>query len=177
MKGIVFTEFMEMVEKEFGLEMVDQLVNACPLHSKGIYTKVGTYDHQEMISLVGELSDTKKLPASSLINVFGRHLFASFVKSYPGFFKDQDTFSFLKSLDGYIHVEVKKLYSDAELPRFMCTEKDNTLTMHYQSSRPFADLAEGLIQETIQHFKEDIRLEVDKNSDPHKRDFKLTANG
>lgn len=173
MKGIVFTEFMEMVEQSFGLEMVDQLINACPLHSGGSYTKVGTYDHREMVSMVAELSERKKIPAEGLIKIFGKHMFSTFVRDYPVFFEKQTTFSFLKSLDGYIHIEVRKLYSDAELPKFEYTESEGMLTMHYTSKRPFADLAEGLIAEAVKYFKEPIEMIVTDRSDPHQRDFVL----
>ena len=41
MKGIVFTEFLEMVEDQSG----------------GAYTSVGTYDHNEIFRLVNCLSE------------------------------------------------------------------------------------------------------------------------
>ncbi len=46
MNGIVFTEFMEMVEKTWGIDMVDVVT---PL-SEGSYTCVGTYPHEELDS-------------------------------------------------------------------------------------------------------------------------------
>lgn len=44
MKGVVFTEFIEMVEGRFGLAMVDRIIEAAQLPSSGVYTAVGTYD-------------------------------------------------------------------------------------------------------------------------------------
>ena len=46
MKGIVFTEFFELVEDKFGLEVVQQIIDECKLESEGIYTSVGTYSHK-----------------------------------------------------------------------------------------------------------------------------------
>jgi PleD family two-component response regulator len=40
MKGIVFTEFLEMVENRFSEHTVDQLIEQVDLPSKGIYTSV-----------------------------------------------------------------------------------------------------------------------------------------
>ena len=34
MKGVVFTEFQEMIEDQFGLEMYDRLIQACELSSR-----------------------------------------------------------------------------------------------------------------------------------------------
>lgn len=56
MKGIVFTEFIEMVEEVYSPEMVDILLDSVTLSSKGAYTSVGTYDHHELVVLVAELS-------------------------------------------------------------------------------------------------------------------------
>jgi len=64
MKGIVFTEFLQLVEEKFGYEMVDKLLVAANLEHGGAYTAVGTYGHQELITLVSKLSDETR--ASSL---------------------------------------------------------------------------------------------------------------
>ena len=42
MKGIIFTEFLDLVEEKFGLEMVDKIIEQSNLDSGGIYTSVGT---------------------------------------------------------------------------------------------------------------------------------------
>ena len=42
MKGIVFTEFLEMVEAQFGLDTVDAIIENSDLPSRGAYTAVGT---------------------------------------------------------------------------------------------------------------------------------------
>jgi Haem-NO-binding len=51
MKGVVFTEFLEMVEDRFSPEMADRIIEGAELASGGVYTTVGTYDHGEMIQL------------------------------------------------------------------------------------------------------------------------------
>ena len=55
MKGLVFREFANMVEREFGQDAFDDLVDECDLPSGGAYTTVGDYDHQEMLDLVTAL--------------------------------------------------------------------------------------------------------------------------
>lgn len=42
MKGIVFTEFMEMVEQKFGFDMVDTLIAKANLPHDGLYVSGGT---------------------------------------------------------------------------------------------------------------------------------------
>lgn len=164
MKGIVFTEFLEMVEHVFGLEVVDEVVEACDLASGGAYTAVGTYSHGEMVQLVQQLSRKVNLPVPALYQTFGKHLFGRFHDGYPQFFgADHTAFSFLKKIDNYIHVEVRKLYPDAELPKFEYEEypSDNKLVMIYHSSRAMGDFATGLILGCVEYFGEKIDLRTE----------------
>ena len=63
-------------------------------------------------------------------------------------------------MERHIHIEVRKLYPDAELPAFEYSRPmEGTLIMTYQSHRAMADFAEGLILGCIEHFGEPIALE------------------
>ena len=52
MKGMVFTEFLEMVESTFSADMVAAIIDDSAPPSGGAYTSVGTYDHQELVGMV-----------------------------------------------------------------------------------------------------------------------------
>lgn len=166
MKGIVFTEFMDMMEDVLPVEAADRVLQAAALPHGGAYTAVGTYDHHEMLRLVTALSTETGTPVPELVRAFGRHLFGRFTALYPGLFAGiADTRGFCRRLDGYIHVEVRKLYPDAELPRFLVAEGDGgELRMTYRSTRPFADLAHGLFEGCGAHFGE--RLSVTRELVP-----------
>ncbi len=160
MKGIVFTEFIEMVEKSFGYETVDEMLVSCDLPSKGVYTAVGTYEYDEMLQLVGFLHKKTKLPVPDLLKTFGQYLFGTFEKNYGVFFdKEDNAFDFFESIENHIHVEVKKLYPDAQLPTFDTTRiSDNILEMVYKSERKMADFAMGLIEKTLIRYNERARI-------------------
>jgi hypothetical protein len=160
MKGIVFTEFLEMVEDRFSPALADQIINAANLPSGGAYTAVGSYDHGEMWSLVIELGRATGTPVPHLMQEFGEHLFARFTLEYPHFFQDvRSSFDFLQGLETVIHIEVRKLYHDAELPRFDVTERTPTkMVLLYRSRRHFADFAEGLIRGCARHFGEQLEI-------------------
>ena len=82
MKGIIFTEFIEMVEDKFGYVMADKLLNQPELKSEGVYTAVGTYDFEEMIVLLKLLSKESKTQIPDLLKFFGTYLFARFYIIY-----------------------------------------------------------------------------------------------
>ena len=161
MKGVVFTEFLEMVEATFGLTVLDQIIQGSSLSTGAVYTGVGTYDHRELLQLVTQLSSVTNMPVPDLVRAFGRHLFGRFAQGYSQFFQGiHSTFDFVSTIENHIHVEVRKLYPDAELPSFECRRAGpDRLEMIYRSSRPFADLAYGLIEGCAAHFGEDLRID------------------
>ncbi len=155
MKGIVFTEFLTMVEGSFSLDMVDTIIEKSDLPSGGAYTSVGTYSHTEIVDLVTNLSQESGVAIPLLLKTFGTYLFHSLARAYPDFVqKTTDPLDFLEQVETYIHVEVKKLYPDAELPTFECSRPHsaNELHMVYVSNRHMEDVCEGLIIGSLEHF-------------------------
>lgn len=153
MKGMVFTEFLEMVENKFSADMVDDIIADSNLPNGGAYTAVGTYDHSELVTMVVALSKRTDIPAPALVQVFGEHLFGRFNALYPSFFAGiTSALDFLEGIETVIHTEVRKLYPDAQLPQFDCTRSADGLKMLYSSPRHFGDLAEGLIKGAVAYF-------------------------
>jgi hypothetical protein len=175
-KGMVFTSFLEMVENKFSLKLVDEIIVAAELPSGGSYTSVGTYDHHEMIKLVVELNARTNIPVPDLVRTFGEYLFGQLLDKHPDFMvENSSVFEFLQKVDSYIHVEVRKLYPEAELPAFQYdTSIPGTLIMTYSSSRPFADLAEGLILGCVAHYEEAIEVKRFDLIDGTSARFELT---
>lgn len=180
MKGIVFTEFLEMVEEKFGYDMVDEIIAEGDLPSGGSYTSVGTYSHAEMVQLIVGLSQKTNKDVPSLLKAFALYFFDTLEKTYPQFLEAADNaFDFLESIENYIHVEVRKLYPDAELPTFQTNLlADNTLEMIYTSERAMSDFAEGLMERAIGYYGEEASI-VKKNltEDGKKVQFVVTKNG
>jgi len=161
MKGIVFREFIDMVESQFSARTADEIIQSSKLSTNGAYTSIGTYPHQEIVDLVSNLSTHTGISVPQLLQHFGRHLFGRFVEIHPNMTnKFSDVFSLLGALENTIHVDVNKLYRDAELPSFSY-EQDNQQTMVfiYRSRRRMADFAQGLIEGCIAHFKENMTIQ------------------
>ena len=83
MKGLIFTSFLHLVEKEYGLEMVDKVIAQAAPPSGGIYTTVGNYDHRELIAMIAALSKNINLSVGHLTKTFGVYLFAELIAAYP----------------------------------------------------------------------------------------------
>lgn len=177
MKGVVFTELLDFLDETFSPEMVEEVIEEANLKSGGAYTATGTYDPEEILQLISLVSERTGTPVPDLVAAYGEHLFGRLAQSFPGFFEEDDgAFSLLRRIETTIHNEVRKLYTDAELPSIATREDEpGTMELDYVSPRPFADLAEGLIRGCIKHFGEDISIdrEDDAASPGRKAHFRL----
>lgn len=162
MKGLIFCEFLDMVEHTYSEEMLEELFESVSLASEGAYTTVGTYDYREMIALVDALAARTQQPAATLLRQFGHHLASAFSTKFSHFFGNAPSlFEFLKSIEHHIHVEVRKLYPDAELPAFDYRQESlSELRMFYRSARPMAMLALGLIEGCASYYGETISVQM-----------------
>lgn len=157
MKGMVFTEFLSMVETRFGLEVVDRMIETAGVPRSGAYAATGTYPHEELIHMVSALSRITGLAVPDLVQSYGRQLFEKLAGTFPQYVRHASSaFEFIASVDEYIHVEVRRLYPDAELPRFGHTvsEDGRTMMLEYRSPRRLDALAHGLLEGALAHFNE-----------------------
>jgi len=160
MKGLIFTEFMEMVEKTWSLDMVDSIIEQSRIASGGVYTSVGSYPYEELSALINSLSAQTNMPVEDLIRTFGSYLFNSYANGYPRFFAGiTDSFQFLSGIENIIHAEVGKLYPDTNLPTFKVETGDDQLILTYFSEHPLADLVCGLLEGCLKHFQQKAKIE------------------
>lgn len=161
MKGVIFREFLDLVEDTQGLETVDRIITESDLASRGSYAATGAYDHGEILRMAGQLSELTGIPVGDLVRGFGKHLFERLTDRLSRSLSIRPTnlFDLLEAVDGTIHADVRKIYPDADLPRFETSRPaDGVLRLAYRSARPFADLAEGLIEGAAEHFGVPVQI-------------------
>jgi hypothetical protein len=169
MKGIVFAELVEYVER------------ALPAAAACVAGRRYRHDENppdaELLALVDAVAAASGRSAAEVLRGFGEHLFAAFASLYPVFLAgEQSALDVLARIDTHVHDEVKKLYPDAAFPRFdpRRTAPDR-LELTYASARPLADLADGLIRGCIAHFGEPVDVHRDDAGDGRAARFALTA--
>ena len=164
MKGIIFTEFLDLVEDKFGLEMVDKIIKQSELQSGGAYTTIGTYRFSEMLQLLQNLSNNTTISIDNLLLTYAEHFFSVIETSYPGLLETfNDPIEMLSSIENHIHIEVRKIYPDAELPEFIVLEKTkDSLTLIYKSSRAMHHFGLGLMNKTFEHFNATATIVLEK---------------
>ena len=162
MKGIVFVELIRMAESVMGEEAVDDILDQVDLESDGAFSAVGNYPCRELLKIVDAVGAELGASAETLHRQFGHWMFGRFVDSYPVFFEGKNRgFDMLESIENEVHVEVRKLYPEVELPTF-ATERlaDGRFKMLYSSERSLHHFCRGLIEACLQYFKEDVSLEM-----------------
>jgi len=158
-RGIIFTQLSAMIEQEQGMAFYNRMLEEIQLPSGGVYTAGGNYDPAEIYSILAFLENALGIPQQFILRRFGEFLLKGLASLFPNFFEVESLKAFLLTIDRHIHVEVKKLYPDSELPTFQyLDEEDNRLTIYYNSSKKMCSLAEGLIEGSARYFNQDCSL-------------------
>lgn len=166
MRGFIFTEFVEMVEETWGVEVADRLTDECELESGGAYTAADVYATSEIVALVSKLSEVVDMPVPTLLQVYGRSLFEYLARSHHRIMEGIDhPFELFRGLEQHVHTEVRKLYPNAEVPYFDCADTGaESMRLRYKSSRAMPDLAEGLIHGACAHFGREVDVRREDRS-------------
>jgi predicted hydrocarbon binding protein len=160
MKGVVFVKFSEFIEELYGLEFWVELLNEADLPSEGAYSSVVTYDDQELFILIGLVTDKKNISVKDAQLAFGKWVFKEFYNIAPSGAHDfEDVFEFLYAVQGFIHVEVKKLNPNALVPEFkFLFESANKLSFHYISPRKLCFFCEGIVHGLAEHLGQAVTV-------------------
>ena len=164
MKGAIFTGFAEFVEKEFGLSVWLQTLEACELASKGEFLSTELYDDKELVVIVDELAKRVDKTREELYRSFGRsffHVLMSMVIKHVEHITG--LFDFMRAVDNVIHIEVQKSDHLAYTPTLLYDQpKENILIVRYVSHRKMCHFAEGLILGASDYYQQPATLSQSK---------------
>ena len=177
MLGIVFTSLIDMLEEKVSPDFADEVIVEAELQNDGAYTAVGYYPFEEMQKIVGILVKKTGKSANELLYDFGFYLFGKLSAAHGSVLANTDSLlQMLEHLDGDIHVQVRKLYPDADLPRFkVMSRTDNAMVLQYYSERDLYALAEGLMDAAAEYYGVTVERELRTLSAPHTYEFSLSV--
>ncbi len=160
MKGMIFSELINWVEAEYSPDCADAMIRRSSVSNDGAYTSVGYYPFIEALELLIALSSITDQPVADLARSYGQFLAQKLAEGHPNFITEYSSvYTFLSAVESKVHMEVRKLYPDAEPPSIIATEQGENLHIEYNSHRPFADIAHGLIEGFITIYKENMSVE------------------
>ena len=158
MRGVIFTEMIEFVENSLGFEVADKMIEKSKLDNDGAFSQGGNYAFTDLVKMLTALSEITGKTPKELLFIFGEHLFSVLVKLYGKNIKEVGSaLNFIDSVEDFVHVEVRKLYPDVELPTFETIEKtDEHLILIYSSEKKLEAFAHGLISSCGEYFNEPL---------------------
>lgn len=160
MKGVLFTELIEMMEDLMGLEFTNKVIEEAKLENKGAYTSIGYYQHQDMLKLLDSLGKYIENPRNVVLKSYGEYFFQRTSANYPNKIEQyKNTFSLLKQAPQILDQEIRKLEPKASIPEIK-TEylSQESMKILYHSEEKMSYLLEGLITGCIGYFQESISL-------------------
>jgi hypothetical protein len=160
MKGVVFTEFIEMIEDLMGLEFTNKVIEDAQLENEGAYTAIGTYPSQDLLKLFESLGKHAENPQDKIEKGYGECLFYRLSMSFQNeLAAHPGAFSFLLQFGDIVKRETLKLYPDAKMPAIYARLiNSDSLEFRYTSSRKLGDMLEGFIFGCIGYFNENISV-------------------
>ena len=159
MKGSIFKHFESFVTDNWGDELFDEILDGVELQTEGPFLGPGNYPDEDLLAIVAATIERLQIPLPDALRAFGKDLFGRLAADAPFSLEGVDDLkSFLQTVDGVIHVEVKKLAPDANLPRLQCEDTGpGRLTMQYRSDRQFCQLFLGLAEGAAERFATELR--------------------
>ncbi|MEP3227361.1 MAG: heme NO-binding domain-containing protein [Parasphingorhabdus sp.] len=176
MKGIVFTELVRFMEKVQSPEFADQVITGAALPNEGAFTSIGNYPSEYALAMVGAASEKSGIDAAELCRLFGKYLYNRFTILYPHIMESyKSAEALLTHVGSHIHTEVCVLYPDAKPPQVTAEVENGTTTVRYQSHRPMAAIAHGLVEGCMEHYNDQRTLEWSFADDGKSACFTITG--
>lgn len=176
MKGVIFTELVNFMEEAGGVVFADQVLVDADLPHGGAFTAVGSYPSAEALKIVTIASERSGIPVPELCEKYGRYLFERFNVLFPDIMQLYHTVdALLDHVGPHIHEEVRMLYPGARPPSVTTSRDGDAIIVTYESHRPMAHIAYGLIAQSIEHYRDPRRLTWQSNAAGDRATFRLSA--
>lgn len=164
MKGTVVSAWLTSCKELYGKAPVTQVLKAYHFPIDKIFSPLEDVEDKIAIGLIDDIGKAVGKTHSEIWITMGKENIKTFNRNYPGFFRHDTAYQFLKSMND-VHVIVMKRMKGA-VPPILDMKPVNSLqaTFTYRSKRGMGDYLEGLIYGVAEHFKENIQVQVLENT-------------
>lgn len=173
MKGTVVSTWVESCRKLFGDTIVNNALRAYGLSNDHIFTPLEDVEDRIAQGIVDHIGNACGKSHRDIWVTMGEENIKTFSKNYPGFFRHESAYQFLKSMND-VHVIVMKRFKGAVPPVLdVAPVSSHDIIFTYRSKRGMIDYLTGLINGVARYFKEDIKVEIETQQDNETK-LKLT---
>ena len=160
MKGTVVASWLTSGRRLFGDDVVDKALEKYGLKPDRIFTPLEDVDDSLAVGLVEFMGHKAGKSPEQIWEIMGQENILTFTKFYPGFFRHENAYHFLKSMND-VHVIVMKRVKGATPPILDLTPIDsNTAQLVYRSKRQMGNYLKGLLKGVFDHFKEKVEVKI-----------------
>lgn len=160
MKGTVVSSWIESSKRLFGNDLVGQALKEYKLEADKIFSPLEDVEDQVAIGIVNQVGKLVGKSKEEIWRIMGEQNIKTFSELYPGFFRHESAYQFLKSMND-VHVIVMKRFLGARPPILDVTPlSSHEIIFTYRSKRGMYDYLLGLISGVAQFFNETIDVEI-----------------
>jgi len=173
MKGTVVSSWLQSCRQLYGDSVVDKSLQSFELESTHIFTPLEDVTDSIATGLVDRIGEGVGKSHQEIWGIVGQENIKTFSQNYPGFFRHESAYQFLKSMND-VHVIVMRRFKGAVPPILDMTPiSSHEALFIYRSKRGMGDYLSGLVTGVGDHFHEKIQVELLKNT-PTEIHLKLT---
>ncbi len=160
MKGTVVSSWVESCRKLYGNDIVNKALKEFNLTSEHIFTPFEDVEDRVARGIIDHIGNQLGKTTKEIWNTMGEENIKTFSKNYPGFFRHESAYQFLKSMND-VHIIVMKRFRGAKPPLLdVETISSHEILFTYRSKRGMVDYLIGLTNGAIKHFNENAQIEI-----------------
>ena len=160
MKGTVVSSWVESSRALFGKEIVDKALAENKLPVDVVFTPLEDVDDKVATGIVDYIGKLTDKDHKEIWGIMGEQNILTFSKNYPGFFRHETAYQFLKSMND-VHKIVMQRFAGAVPPILDITPLSaHEIIFIYRSKREMQDYLFGLVNGVANYFHEKIDLEI-----------------
>lgn len=165
MKGTVVSAWVKTSRQVFGDSVAEAGLQAMGFPSDKLFTPTEEVEDSKVKSFISFLANKSGKSESEIWKLIGMDNIVTFARDYPAFFKQENLYSFLRSMYD-VHVVIASRIKGAKPPLVSVKPLDDyTAQMSYESQRGMFDYFHGMLQGAAKHFGENIKVDtVEKTS-------------
>lgn len=166
MKGTVVASWIKTCRTLFSDEVVNNALSSAGFSKDKTFSPLENVPDNEIFKVINIISQKENISIQELWRKIGIDNVTTFTKDYPAFFKQENLYSFLKSMYD-VHVLVVKKIDGAKPPLLNLTPiSSREAILTYNSKRGMFDYFKGMIEGASKYFNEEIKIEeLSKTSD------------
>ncbi|WP_455718808.1 heme NO-binding domain-containing protein, partial [Anaerosporobacter sp.] len=159
MKGTVVSSWVDSSRTLFGNKVVDDALKAYGISSTYIFSPLEDIEDDKALGIVEYIGNAVGKNKEEIWFIMGEENVKTFSKLYPGFFRHDSAYQFLKAMND-VHVIVMKRFRGAKPPILDVTPiSSKEIYFTYRSKRGMGNYLKGLISGVSHHFNEKIEVE------------------